>query len=148
MTTPTEAPTCPLHGSLLMADGKPCPARFHERYAEPDLGTRKEAIKALLKEGYRSPERARMNTRKTSATGLQLGDKWVSIVDVLRLVSCPPLSGRQVRIITLYFEKDHTNEQIAGMLGLSKDTVVREKNAAIGVMESTIWPYPADDEES
>lgn len=137
MSTPPITSVCSLHGAS-------CKAKYHEVYAEPNLGTRREAIKALLKEGFRSPERAKMNTRATSATGLQLGDKWVSILDVIRLVQCPPLTPRQVRIVLLYFDSDHTNDQIAGMTGLSKDTVVREKNAALSTIENTIWPYPRE----
>lgn len=115
-------------------------------YPEPALGTREEAVKALLKEGLRSPERARINSRQTSATGLALGDKFVSILDVLRLVACPLLSPRQVRIVDLYFGQDLTNDDIAGRLGMSRATVAREKRAAVSSIADRLWPYPVEEE--
>ena len=115
-----------------------------EHYPEPANGTRAEAIKGLLKEGYRSPERAKVNTRATSATGLQLGDKFVSILDVLRLATCPPLHPTQVRIVELYFGADLTNAEVGHRLGYSTSTVVRLKYAAIAMIEHYLWPFPVD----
>ena len=106
------------------------------------FGTREEAVKAALKLAYRSSETVRINSRETSATGLKLSDRFVTILEVLNLVATPPLTGTQQLVIQLYFRDDLDNEAAAREMGLSKERFIREKHLALQMMVRLIWRDP------
>lgn len=106
------------------------------------FGTREEAVKAALKLAYRSSETVPINSRETSATGLKLGDRFVTILEVLQLVATPPLTGRQQLIIQLIMRDDLTNAQAAERLDMDREILIQEKNHAIQTMIRLIWQDP------
>jgi DNA-directed RNA polymerase specialized sigma subunit len=109
---------------------------------EPD-GTREEAVKAMLKEAFRSPERiGQMTSRHTDATGRRLSDRAASHLEVLTWVRTPYLTYRQVRVVELYFRDDLTNEEVGKRLGIHRSTVVEEKRAAVQALIRIIWADP------
>lgn len=111
---------------------------------EPRDGTREEWVRALLMAGYRGQGSLRINSRETSVTGLALADRFVSVLEVQRLVACPPLTPLQQMIIVAYYRDDQTNEQIGRCWGISGRTVGREKAEAIRRIVASLWPDGAD----
>ena len=108
---------------------------------EPDV-TREEAVRACLPALFHGAARQRINSAEPSETGLCLDDRFVSLLEINRLLASPPLTRRQVRILALYYGADLTNEEVGGRLGIDATTVVREKRAAVQTMIRILWDEP------
>lgn len=107
-------------------------------------GSREEAVKAMLKEAYRSPERiSSLSSRESSATGRALTDRATSHLEVLQWVRTPPLTYRQMRVIQLYFRDDLDNDEVARRLGIHRSTVVDDKRAAVLTLVRIIYNDPS-----
>ena len=113
-----------------------------DAYPEPRLGTREEAVKALLRMWARTPERFRVNSAASSATGLCLDGRFVHLLDVKRALEALGPS-RERRAVELYYLDDRDNATVARMMALSIDTVIEHKRLGIQAIVRDLWCDPS-----
>lgn len=104
--------------------------------------SREAQVCGLLYTALRDMGALPLNGRAPSVTGVQLHDRFISAVEVARLLRPPYLTPCQVYILTRLFKHDHTLRDVALALGLTPDTVSDERFHAVQTLCRLLWNDP------
>jgi predicted DNA-binding protein (UPF0251 family) len=110
------------------------------------LGSREEAIVAALRQTFApdGPAIPSINSHRTSATGLCLSDRYTTRLVMIELMKPRPdgLTLRQYLVMRKRYVEDLTIAETARRLGIHRDTVLTDTNAAIEQIVRLVWHDP------